>query len=65
MITQFFFNIHTQQCEEFMYGGCEGNQNRFGSMEECEEKCIKGRFLETFITQELLGSFNFLKAYGY
>ncbi|XP_048069966.1 tissue factor pathway inhibitor isoform X4 [Ursus arctos] len=41
MITQFFFNIHTQQCEEFMYGGCEGNQNRFGSMEECEEKCIK------------------------
>ncbi|XP_021558853.1 tissue factor pathway inhibitor [Neomonachus schauinslandi] len=43
MITQFFFNIHTQQCEEFMYGGCEGNQNRFGSLEECEEKCMRGR----------------------
>ncbi|XP_030892254.1 tissue factor pathway inhibitor isoform X1 [Leptonychotes weddellii] len=41
MITQFFFNIHTQQCEEFMYGGCEGNQNRFGSLEECEEKCMR------------------------
>ncbi|XP_045875039.1 tissue factor pathway inhibitor isoform X1 [Meles meles] len=39
MITQFFFNIHTQQCEEFMYGGCEGNQNRFATLEACQEKC--------------------------
>uniref|UniRef100_A0A8C7A8G0 Tissue factor pathway inhibitor n=1 Tax=Neovison vison TaxID=452646 RepID=A0A8C7A8G0_NEOVI len=52
MIKQFFFNIHTQQCEEFMYGGCEGNQNRFATLEDCQEKCIEGRFLETLITQE-------------
>uniref|UniRef100_A0A8C7A5D4 Tissue factor pathway inhibitor n=1 Tax=Neovison vison TaxID=452646 RepID=A0A8C7A5D4_NEOVI len=43
MIKQFFFNIHTQQCEEFMYGGCEGNQNRFATLEDCQEKCIEGR----------------------
>ncbi|XP_014588057.1 tissue factor pathway inhibitor isoform X1 [Equus asinus] len=41
MIKRFFFNIHTQQCEEFVYGGCEGNQNRFESLEECKEKCIR------------------------
>ncbi|XP_058156501.1 tissue factor pathway inhibitor isoform X3 [Dasypus novemcinctus] len=40
MITRFFFNIHTQQCEDFIYGGCEGNQNQFESLEECKEKCI-------------------------
>lgn len=59
MIKQFFFNIHTQQCEEFMYGGCEGNQNRFATLEDCQEKCIEGRFLETLITQEPRSSFNF------
>ncbi|XP_054944916.1 tissue factor pathway inhibitor isoform X1 [Physeter macrocephalus] len=41
MIKSFFFNIHTQQCEEFIYGGCEGNQNRFESLEECKEKCTR------------------------
>ncbi|ELK04775.1 tissue factor pathway inhibitor [Pteropus alecto] len=40
MLKRFFFNIHTQQCEEFIYGGCEGNQNRFESLEECKEKCV-------------------------
>ncbi|XP_046303361.1 tissue factor pathway inhibitor isoform X2 [Marmota monax] len=42
MMKRFFFNILTQQCEEFVYGGCEGNQNRFESLEECKEKCAVG-----------------------
>lgn len=41
MLKRFFFNVHTQQCEEFIYGGCEGNQNRFESLEECKEKCTR------------------------
>ncbi|KAM4836238.1 tissue factor pathway inhibitor isoform 2-T2 [Thomomys bottae] len=40
LMRKFFFNIFTQQCEEFIYGGCEGNQNRFDSLEECKENCI-------------------------
>ncbi|KAL0626418.1 Tissue factor pathway inhibitor, partial [Plecturocebus cupreus] len=36
---RYFFNVFTRQCEEFIYGGCEGNQNRFDSLEECEEMC--------------------------
>ena len=27
-------------CEEFYYGGCEGNDNRFESSEECQKQCI-------------------------
>ncbi|XP_006864130.1 PREDICTED: tissue factor pathway inhibitor [Chrysochloris asiatica] len=41
MMKRFFFNVHTQQCQEFLYGGCEGNQNRFDSLEECKEKCTR------------------------
>ncbi|XP_012667659.1 tissue factor pathway inhibitor isoform X1 [Otolemur garnettii] len=41
MMKRFFFNIFTQQCEEFVYGGCEGNQNRFDSLEECKKTCVR------------------------
>ena len=27
------------RCEEFVYGGCNGNENRFRSREECEYIC--------------------------
>ncbi|CAJ0561770.1 unnamed protein product, partial [Mesorhabditis spiculigera] len=35
----FFFNTHTRQCEEFVYGGCLGNTNRFAQLEECQARC--------------------------
>jgi len=33
------FNRATRTCEQFVYGGCHGNKNRFGSKAECEKKC--------------------------
>uniref|UniRef100_A0A915EW94 BPTI/Kunitz inhibitor domain-containing protein n=1 Tax=Echinococcus canadensis TaxID=519352 RepID=A0A915EW94_9CEST len=30
----------TGQCVKFIYGGCQGNLNRFDSKEECEATCI-------------------------
>ena len=33
------YNSTSQQCEEFIYGGCGGNENRFKSMEECRHAC--------------------------
>lgn len=48
MIRSYFFNIFTGQCEKFIYGGCGGNQNRFGTLEECKKTCI-GDYKETAI----------------
>ncbi|XP_012788673.2 tissue factor pathway inhibitor [Sorex araneus] len=42
LIHMYFFNIRTQQCEQFIYGGCEGNQNRFDTLDECKYQCVKG-----------------------
>lgn len=33
------FDQRTKSCEEFVYGGCNGNDNRFNSPDECEETC--------------------------
>uniref|UniRef100_A0A2H1V6X6 SFRICE_025441 n=2 Tax=Spodoptera frugiperda TaxID=7108 RepID=A0A2H1V6X6_SPOFR len=33
------FNNETMKCEEFVYEGCGGNDNRFDSMHECWRLC--------------------------
>lgn len=33
------YNSATDSCEELQYGGCEGNRNKFESIEECEGIC--------------------------
>jgi hypothetical protein len=38
---RYFFNATAGKCEEFIFGGCEGNANNFESMEECREDCEK------------------------
>ncbi|KAM7535079.1 hypothetical protein Aperf_G00000094537 [Anoplocephala perfoliata] len=41
-IRRYGFHYMKGRCIEFTYGGCEGNGNNFGSMEECEAKCGSG-----------------------
>lgn len=38
-IPSWFYNTTSRQCEEFIYGGCGGNDNRFCSKEECDHIC--------------------------
>ncbi len=38
-IVSWFFNSRTQECERFLYGGCQGNENRFSTEEECCRTC--------------------------
>ena len=34
-----FFNSTTGVCAVFIYGGCQGNGNRFTSYDECQASC--------------------------
>ena len=34
-ISRWYFDPQSGQCNEFLYGGCGGNQNNFESLEEC------------------------------
>ena len=38
----YFHNYTSGRCEEFIYGGCGGNDNRFSTLEECQQECGKG-----------------------
>ncbi|KAG5669149.1 hypothetical protein PVAND_017044 [Polypedilum vanderplanki] len=38
-VVNYAFDQETQQCKAFYYGGCEGNNNRFETKEECESIC--------------------------
>lgn len=36
---RFYYNLKTESCEEFFFGGCNGNANNFQSQEQCEKLC--------------------------
>lgn len=41
-ISAWFYNPAAQRCDQFVYTGCGGNENRYESEEACERSC--GRF---------------------
>lgn len=40
--TAYFYDKENGRCQAFLYGGCEGNANRYKTEEQCERLC--GRF---------------------
>ncbi|KAL1470446.1 hypothetical protein MTO96_040432 [Rhipicephalus appendiculatus] len=38
-LPMWWFNAKTGKCEEFVYGGCGGNGNRYETREDCEKTC--------------------------
>ncbi|XP_049527153.1 boophilin-H2-like isoform X3 [Dermacentor silvarum] len=36
---RWWFNTNTGKCEQFYYGGCGGNHNRYDTKEVCEHTC--------------------------
>jgi len=39
-IPRWFHNFLTGQCEEFLWGGCEGNANNFETLADCGSACL-------------------------
>ena len=38
--TKWFWDAKFERCNEFHYGGCLGNGNRFNTKQECVKQCI-------------------------
>uniref|UniRef100_A0A6P7FE66 Inter-alpha-trypsin inhibitor heavy chain H5-like isoform X1 n=1 Tax=Diabrotica virgifera virgifera TaxID=50390 RepID=A0A6P7FE66_DIAVI len=37
---KWFYSTLKHQCEQFKYGGCYGNDNRFATKQDCEQACV-------------------------
>ena len=37
---RFYYNMQTETCKEFVFGGCGGNENNFLSAEKCNSYCL-------------------------
>lgn len=42
-ILKWYFDVGTNSCARFWYGGCGGNENKFDSQKECEKVCAPGK----------------------
>ncbi|XP_013917933.1 PREDICTED: kunitz-type serine protease inhibitor Vur-KIn-like [Thamnophis sirtalis] len=37
---RFYYNSTLNNCQQFIYGGCQGNANRFKTRDECHNTCL-------------------------
>ena len=37
---KYYYDKSSGRCEQFAFGGCQGNGNRFSSNEDCEHICV-------------------------
>ena len=46
----YFYNHTSMRCERFIYGGCGGNQNRFNTSQECNQRCNPSKLKSDIIS---------------
>jgi hypothetical protein len=37
----FYYDAAADECKAFIYGGCDGNENRFDTLEDCQAASLK------------------------
>uniref|UniRef100_A0A3Q1AGU6 BPTI/Kunitz inhibitor domain-containing protein n=1 Tax=Amphiprion ocellaris TaxID=80972 RepID=A0A3Q1AGU6_AMPOC len=52
----FYYNPDSASCQSFIYGGCRGNENRYGSVEECMDHCTFFLFVTLTVIALLLAT---------
>ncbi|KAH7730490.1 thrombospondin [Aphelenchoides avenae] len=52
-VTKWYYNQADGTCNRFHYGGCEGNENRFETEQECKKEC--GDFVDTCFLPRVVG----------
>jgi len=40
-VPRYYYDVETNSCKIFLYGGCRGNANNFLSLENCLARCQK------------------------
>jgi len=51
-LKKWYFSADEHKCKMFVYGGCEGNENRFLTEKDCEKKCIEPKEVKEKSTKE-------------
>ncbi|BFZ03063.1 hypothetical protein BsWGS_06102 [Bradybaena similaris] len=41
LVPRIYYNPETAQCEKFIWGGCDGNDNNFETLEDCLDFCVR------------------------
>lgn len=50
---RFYYEVETNRCLEFLYGGCGGNLNNFISLSDCQEFCRGAANDDAFLQKTL------------
>ncbi|XP_056613650.1 kunitz-type protease inhibitor 2 [Triplophysa dalaica] len=49
---RFYYNVTSQTCQQFVYGGCGGNNNNFETQEACETACSGMKELDSHVVSQ-------------
>ncbi|XP_052743989.1 papilin isoform X2 [Bicyclus anynana] len=52
-LMRWFYDAAADACSQFTYSGCEGNENRFDTLESCERQCRVGPVVTTTSTSTI------------
>ena len=56
---RFAYDISTDKCVPFNYGGCAGNDNKFATIKECQDTCVRAVSLKLIFEANINLPFTF------